>query len=157
MSTDYIMRLVDQIAAALAGIIMKQSGGQYAEAREDLDEKCVETIGMHLSDVTRLAPEAVAELLAGAGALRHSRSVLLAELLLLDASLGDALGDNSRASLDYLHAFCLLSDSLDALEPHDQAVYRDKADSLAIRLRELPSSSYIEQKLHQYELAAAAR
>ena len=155
MPTDYIMRLIEQIAAALAGIIAKQHGGQYAEARDDLDEKCLETIGMHLSDVTRSSPEAMAELLASAGALRYSRSVLLAELLLLDASLGGALGDDSRAPLDYLHAFCLLSDSLAALEPDDQAIYRAKADSLAIRLKEFPSSSYIEQKLRQYEAAKA--
>ncbi|HEY5036323.1 MAG TPA: hypothetical protein VII74_04240, partial [Chthoniobacterales bacterium] len=75
--------------------------------------------------------------------------------LLLDASLGDALRDCSRASLDYLHAFCLLSDSLAALEPEDQALYRTKADSLAVRLRELPSSSYIDEKLRRYEAAKA--
>ncbi|HEY5035669.1 MAG TPA: hypothetical protein VII74_00890 [Chthoniobacterales bacterium] len=155
MATDYIMRLVEQIAATLAGILFKQSGGRYAEARDDLDEKCVETIGMGLGDVIRLSPEGVAELLAGAGALRCSRSILLAELLLLDSSLGDALRDYSRSSLDYLHAFCLLSDSLAVLEPEDQAVYRAKADSLAVRLRELPSSTYIEEKLRRYEAAKA--
>lgn len=148
------MRLVEQIAATLAGILFKQSGGRYAEARDDLEEKCLETIGMSLRDMTRLSPEAVADLLACAGALRHGRSVLLAELLLLDASLGEALGDNSRAALDYLHGFCLLSDSLPALDPKDQVAYRAKADNLAIRLKELPSTPYVEEKLRRYEAAA---
>ncbi len=151
MPSDYIMRLIEEIAAALAGIIAKQHGRQYAEARDEVVEKCLETIGMPLADVIRLSPEAVAELLKSAGAFRYSRSVLLGELLLFDVSLGEALGDDSRALLDYLHAFCLFSDSLTALAPEERAVYREKTDALAMRLKELPTNPYIDEKLRQYE------
>src|ERR1700722_13713673 len=82
---DYVMRLIRQISAALAGIIAKQKGGNLVEAREELATTCVLTIGLSLAQIKQLSPEAVAELLKKTGASRHLRAVTLAELLLLDA------------------------------------------------------------------------
>lgn len=151
MPTDYIIRTIEQIATALSGIIAKQHGGQYAEARAELDKKCLETIGLHINELGRLSPEAIANALNSSGAFRHPRALILAELLLHDASMGDADGNNPRAPMDYLHAFCLLTDSIQILDIEDQKVYRSKIEALAVRLGELRAHPYIDQKLRRYE------
>ena len=151
MQQDYIMRLIERIAALLASIIAKERAGLHSEAKADIDEKTQQTIGMGLHDVRRLSPEAVAQLLQSSGGLRYGRAVILAELLLHDAAISDAAGENSDALLDYLHAFCLLSDSVGTLSAEDQAVYRAKLDALVVRLRNLPAHPYVSERLLKYD------
>ena len=151
MPQDYIMRLIERIAGLLASIIAKERAGLHSEAKADIDEKTQQTIGMGTRDVRRLSPEAVAELLQSSGGLRYGRAVILAELLLHDAAISDATGQDSDALLDYLHAFCLLSDAIDTLSDDDQAVYRPKLDALVVRLRNLPAHPYLSERLLQYD------
>src|SRR4051812_11646945 len=115
MQRDYIMRLVEQIAALVASIIAKERAGQYPEAKADIEAKALHTVGMSLADVRKLSPEAVSQLLASGGGLRYGRAVILAELLLHDALVADAIGNTSEALVSRVHAFSLLSDTLDSL------------------------------------------
>jgi hypothetical protein len=55
MQRDYIMRLIERIAALLASIVAKERGGLHSEARADIDEKVQQTIGMDLCGVCRLS------------------------------------------------------------------------------------------------------
>ena len=116
------MRLIERIAALLTSIIAKEHAGLHSEARADIEEKTQQTIGMGLRDVRRLSPEAVSQLLQSSGGLRYGRAVILAELLLHDATNSVATGEDSDALLDYLHAFCLLSDSIDTLSAEEGSV-----------------------------------
>jgi hypothetical protein len=77
--------------------------------------------------------------------------VILAELLLHDAENSEATGDNANALLDYLHAFCLLFDTIDTLSKEDQTVYRPKLKALAARLRNLPPHPYLSARLADYD------
>ena len=45
MQRDYIMRLIEQIAALMASIIAKERAGKYPEAKVEIDEKARQTIG----------------------------------------------------------------------------------------------------------------
>jgi hypothetical protein len=123
----------------------------YSDAKSDIDEKTQQTIGMCVHDLRRLAPEAVAQLLQRSGGLRYGRAVILAELLLHDAIISGATGEDSEALLDYLHAFCLLSDSVGTLSDEDQAAYRPRLDALAAHLRRLPAHPYVDEKLLEYD------
>lgn len=151
MQRDYIMRLVEQIAALLTSVVAKERAGKLPEAKADLEEKARQTIGMNLRDLKRLSPEAVAQLLESSGGLRYGRAVILAELLLHDAALSENSDHSSDALLSYLHAFCLLSDTMETLTEEDQAVYRPKLNKLATRLRSLPPHPYLGAKLAQYD------
>jgi hypothetical protein len=151
MQRDYIMRLVEQIAALLASVIAKERAGFHSEAKADLEEKARQTIGMNVSDLRRLSPEAVSELLKSSGGLRYGRAVILGELLLQDAAISDATGKTNDALLSRLHAFCLLADAIDTLTDEDQALYRPKLQTLATRLRDLPAHPYLNAKLAEYE------
>src|SRR4051812_15086866 len=115
MQRDYIMRLIEQIAALLASVIAKERAGQFSEAKADLEEKARQTIGMNLPDLKRLSPEAVSQLLESSGGLRYGRAVILAELLLHDAAISEATDGKSDTLLSYLHAFCLLSETMETL------------------------------------------
>jgi len=150
MQRDYIMRLIEEIAALVASMVAKERAGQFAEAKTDLEEKVRQTIGMNLRDFKRLSPEVVSQLLENSGGLRYGRAVIMAELLLHDAAISDATGESSDSLLGYLHAFCLLADTIDTLTEEDQAVYRPKLKELATRLQSLPRHPYLRAKLAQY-------
>ncbi|MGD1090135.1 MAG: hypothetical protein ABR955_15630 [Verrucomicrobiota bacterium] len=156
MGRDYILRMVDQIAAMLAGVIAKKQAGQPAEARAELEKTCIQTIGLTLADLKRLSPEAVVQLLNNAGALRPIRAVTLAELLLVDAELHEADPDALPPLPNYVHAFCLLADAIDTLTTEDQAIYRTKLNMLADRLGDLRTHPYIKEKLRDYGTAKNA-
>jgi hypothetical protein len=128
----------------------KERAGQYPEARAKVDEKARQSIGMSLGEMRNLSPEAVSQLVTGSGDLRYGRAVILAELLLHDAVISDATGHASEALLSRLHAFCLLSDTIDTLTDEDQAIYRQKLDALATRLSDLPAHPYLTAKLAGY-------
>jgi hypothetical protein len=153
MPGDYILRMVEQIAAMLSTIAAKKQAGKLAEAGEELENTCIQTIGLTLTDLKRLSPEAVAQLLNNAGALRPVRAVMLAELLLVDAELHEADGDTRPLLSNYVHAFCLLADAIDALATDEQAIYRTKLDMLADRLGDLRTHPYITERFRDYGTA----
>ncbi len=147
MPEDYIMRLLRQIAAVLSSVIAKQRAGQFAEAGQEVESLCVQTIGLSLARLKQLSPEAVAQLLAATGAARHLKAVTLAELLLLDAELLQSTNPSASPTASQVHAFCLLADSIDALGAEEQAVYRPKLNLLAESLDELRNHPYIKSRI----------
>ncbi len=151
MERDYILRLIEQVAALLASIIAKERAGQYIEAKADVDEKARQVVGIGLNQIRKLPPEAVWQLSASSGGLRHGRAVMLAELLLHDAVVADATGDCHEALVSRIHAFCLLSETVDNLTEEDRAVYREKLKALAIELKPVSSHPYLSAKFAVYQ------
>jgi len=135
MPEDYILRLIEQIAALLAGILAKLNGGQYPAARLEIEHLCLSQIGLGIGDVKRRSPESLSDHLAQSGQLQTQRSVLLAELLLLDAQLGDRDANSAAAIVGRMHAFCLLRDAELGDLVHFRAVYRAKMDEITKLLR----------------------
>jgi hypothetical protein len=150
MPEDYIMRLLRQISAALAGAMAKKGAGHFAEAAREVDSLFIQTIGLDLARLKQLSPEAVAQLVAATGAMRHLKAVMLAELLLLDAELAESAVGNVSPTVNYVHAFCLLADSFPALTAEEQAVYRPKLIFLLGRLGDLRNHPYIQPKIRDF-------
>jgi hypothetical protein len=153
MPEDYIMRLIQQVAAMLAAIIAKRGDGRPAEARQDLDSTCLETFGLPLSALKRYSPEALARQLEQSGANRYSRSIILAELFIQDAELLSENGDAQGALASWLHAFCLIFDTFPLLSSDEQTVYRPKLEMLAAKLEHLPPNPYVTDKLRAFREA----
>jgi len=147
MTQDYIMRLIEQIAAMLAAIIAKRRNGQIEEARQDLEATCGQTVGLTLEAVKQLSPEALASHLCDSGGNRYPRSVILAELLVQDAEILEAQGATQEAIPGYLHAFCLLADAYPVLSSEEQAIYRPKLDALGAKLEHLPPNPYTTERI----------
>jgi len=154
MPEDYIMRLVQQVAAMLAAIIAKRGDGKPAEARQDLDSTCLQTIGLPLATLKRYTPEVLARQLAQSGANRYARSIILAELFIQDAELLSENGDEKGALASYLHAFCLIFDSFSLLSTDEQTVYRPKLKMLTAKLEHLPPNPYVTHKLRAFREGA---
>jgi hypothetical protein len=150
MPEDYIMRLIQQIGAMLAAIIAKRGDGRPAEARQDLDSTCLQTLGLPLATLKRFTPEALARQLEQSGANRYVRSIMLAELLIQDAELLSENGEAREALASYLHSFCLIFDSFSFLSTEEQAIYRPKLEMLAAKLEHLPPNPYMTHKLRAW-------
>ena len=148
MPQDYFLRLIDQIAIMLAEIARLAASGDGSGARAEISERCRQTIGLDISQIQQMSPEALGQLIETSAGLRQTRAVTLAELLLKDAEMhADDLG---RVSLDRLHAFCLLAPVVDSLDTDDQRVYQQKLEGLRDYLRELSDNSYVASKLAQF-------
>ena len=156
MVRDHVMRLIEQLAAMLAGFFAKRDAGLLEEARAELDAVCQQQLGLTLDFVKRSSPEAVANVLSAAGGLRQARSVLLSELLAHDAGLSTRAGRTAEASVAQLHAFCLLADSIGFLTNEEQTIYRPKLDALAESLRPLSGDPYVRGKLERMRGAKPA-
>ena len=136
------MRLIEQAVAMLAGILAKAGIGKVQEARDDLNQMCERTTGLDLTTLKNTSPDEVTQLLAQGGALRYSRSVIVAEILLADAALQERDPAAPPPLKNLVHAFCLLSDSVDVLADDDEKIYRAKLRELAAKLepyREYPA------------------
>lgn len=147
MARDYILRLIEQMATLLAALMDRRRSGEVVEAREDLENTCVRTIGLPLSTLKTLAPEAISQLLEKSGALRVTRAVTLAELFLLDASWkeADAVPD-VQVLPNYVHAFCLLADSMESLSAEEQQFFRPKLLRAAEKLGNLRDHPYLNER-----------
>jgi hypothetical protein len=152
MPRDYIMRMVEQIAAMLASILARREAGYVEQARQEMDGHCLRTVGLTLERLKGLSPEAVAQLLAENGALQPVRAVTLVELLLIDAELNEEQGKVAEAMPSRVHAACLLADSIEALGSEDRVIYREKLKGVADKLGELRTHPYISERLRRHGL-----
>lgn len=137
MPQDYIVRMIQQMAAMLAGIIAQRQRGELSSAADSIEQKCLEHVGLPLSVVKHTSPEGLAELLATGGDLRYIRSIALAELLIQDAEISVLRGSPFTAVASYTHAVRLLSDSIPVLDREEQRHYRGKLEDVATRLQDL--------------------
>jgi hypothetical protein len=150
MAQDYIMRLIEQVARMLAGILALRKAGQNEEARQEIDSSCCQTVGMSLEQIRRASPQNIAQSLERSGPARHARAIVLAELLLQDAELSEIAGRLEDALLSRLHVFCLLLDSIDLLDRQDQKIYSEKLDVVAAKLSPLSQDPFIAERMRQY-------
>lgn len=157
MPEDYIMRLIQQVGAMLAAIIAKRGDSRPAEARQDLDSTCLQTIGLPLGTLKRYSPDGLARQLEQSGANRYARSIMLAELFIQDAELLSEKGNDEQGALaSWLHAFCLVFDSFPLLSADEQEAYRPKLEMLAAKLEHLPPNPYVTDKLRAYRATITA-
>lgn len=150
MAQDYIMRLLQQVAAMLATIMAQRRSGQLEEASHEVEAACLRTVGLPLCRVKQISPEELASHLEMAGGLRHMRAVMLAELLLQDAEILETRRESHEALASYIHAFCLLCDSIEVLSNEERAAYELKLKMLAEKLDHLPANPYTTRKLFEY-------
>ena len=156
MSQDYMMRLFRQFALVLAAIIAKRKGGKNEEALQELAAQCPIVVGLSLDTVKQLSPDALANQILSAGSDHVSRSAMLAELLLEDGEIHEALGQPVQAMPSYLHAFCLLSDALPALNPEEHDHYHPKLQQLITKVAHLPPNPYTTERLRAWQKSGSA-
>ncbi len=150
MARDFVMRMIEQMATLLAGLLDRRRAGEVIEAREDLENLCLRSSGRTLAEIKILAPEEVAKIMDRAGALKIMRSLTVAELLLLDAQWHEADRTEEQLTPNYAHAVCLIADAMEGLGTEEQAHFRAKLANAAGKLGELVRHPYIEQRLARW-------
>jgi hypothetical protein len=132
MPQDYVLRLIQQIAQMLSAIVALRKAGRNDEALEQISAACQDKVGIPLGIVRRSSPETLLQLLEAGGALRHVRAVMLAELLIADATISENAKRPGDAVIARAQAHALLSDALPYLESKEQSIYREKMESLRV-------------------------
>jgi hypothetical protein len=89
---DYIQRLIEQLADALASLLKKRRAKQNAEARVMVGDACRELLGMEFDVLVSVDPRSAAELLGHPARVRA-----LAQLVQQDAFALEGLGDSIAA------------------------------------------------------------
>jgi hypothetical protein len=144
---DYIMRLIQQVAQMVAVIMGHRKAGRGDEAAEEIERACLQTAGVPLTLIRQASPEALRQFLQPGGPQRLTRDFLLAELLLQDAEIQQENGCSAASLHSKAHAFCLISDSVDALTVDDMVHYHARLDALAVELKDAPLDAYVRQKV----------
>lgn len=106
---DYIMRLVQQLAAVMRRILRLQEQEKYDQAQQEVEEAYGELLGLEHELLISLAPATAAPLLGEAGKIK-----IAARLLQAEAELAGRRGDaesahrlRSRALELYLEALAV--------------------------------------------------
>jgi hypothetical protein len=156
VARDYILRMIEQLATMIAGLMNRRKAGEVIQAREDLENHCVRTIGFTLSEIKNLAPEEVAKILDRSGALRVTRALIISELLRLDAEWHQEDRTSEQLIQNYVHAFCLVADSIDSLSSDEQPHFRARLATYAEKLGDVREHPYISERLAKYDISAQA-
>jgi hypothetical protein len=130
-------------------IELKEEGA--AAAGEEIEKACSRVCGVPFALIRRSPSESLVELLRR-GANAEEKCLVLAELLMRHAELGQDQGRIADAVGGNLQAYGLISASLGILKPEQQAAYRDKLNVLAEKLAPFADDPYVSR-----QLAAATR
>lgn len=149
MQKDYIMRMIEQAMAGLIAIVLKAETGQFQQACQDFDQACRNTVGLDLESVKKLSPDALADLLKMSGSLRFTRSIVLAEILLHEAEVLERRQENFPLA-NFVHAFCLIADSVGALSHENEALYKGKLKKLALRLEPFQGLPQLSERFRKF-------
>lgn len=96
MKSDLIMRLIEQVAQALAEVAGLAKHGSTAGAQERLDQAFSTLAGMSRPLAEQLTAESIRASFAGKPGY-HERLEILAKLLVAQADLYDAQGNSAAA------------------------------------------------------------
>jgi len=126
---DYITRMIEQLAAALAAILRAATGGKTQEALEQVNEASLSLFGMEYRMLITIDAGSVAELLGYPDKIQALAKLVLAEAEVLRLK-GDAEGVAHRLG----HALGLLLETerrRGAPDTETEALLRDVRGKLA--------------------------
>ena len=107
---DYILRMIEQIGAAMIRLRqMILGGGESAETIRLEFQSIARSAGIDLEMARLATPDTLLALISVGGEVNPSRAWFTAELLYLDALDADAAGDVERARLSYQKAVRLFA------------------------------------------------
>jgi hypothetical protein len=148
---DYIMRMINQAAAALIYITRLKQARQYQQAQQSIDESLEQLLGLRADLLKQLDDEVIFRMLTLQDQLDTERVVVIAELFKVE---GDILADQGRLSesqQSYLRALnfyleaCLTDQDVQLSSTQSQQV-----ESLASQPTILPLPDDLQWSLYNY-------
>jgi tetratricopeptide (TPR) repeat protein len=105
---DYILRLIEQVTAAIGEILGLKRLGRYPEALAEVDRALGRFLGLNLSLVSALPAAELVALTRWGEKLDVGKLVVLADLLQAEGDIYAAQGQNAQAATSFLKALELL-------------------------------------------------
>jgi len=145
---DYILRMIQQLTAAIAKVLFRRELKQYDNALEEIDEACERLIGMKWNFLRGFSDQQLIELL---GYERNQDKMLaVAELLREESDILELQGKTDESIAQGMKAFSLFTELITAEKSFLEVIPLEKYRKLDERLSrcELPLS--ITQKRFRY-------
>lgn len=147
---DYIMRMIEQLAIAVARILKLKQAGRFDEAEGEISKTARTLLGFDMDFIRTLPEEAIITLLTESNSLDAAKCIIVAELLKEHGEIHE-MRQGLDASYDsYLRSLSLYLEGLTE-DPHCRT--RDcvlKIDFLNDKLRSYELPVHIHHKLFRY-------
>ena len=112
LQRDYVLRLIEQFARAVASVIRLRSTGEPKAAQVELAHLSQGFLGIDAKLLLSLSDGELLSLFAGSGELDSGRAVVAQQILFEEAAIQEALGDATLAQVYRLRGLSLLLEVL---------------------------------------------
>jgi hypothetical protein len=146
MAVNLAFDWAEMLERAQLEIAMKLKEEGVAAAGEEIEKACSRVCGVPYALIRHYPSESLIELMQR-GANAGERCLVLAELLMRHAELCQGEGRIADAAGSNLQAYGLISASIGALKPEQQAAYRAKLNVLAEKLSPFANDPYVSRQL----------
>lgn len=153
---DYLLRLAEQIGAALAALLVNARHQGPSPVLEECRALCRQHVGLELDLIVRLAPPNLLSLLQQGGNAWSGKAAVLVEILTAQGQLAESVQDPQTALPCYVHARHLLLALAPLASPVDQAELQGKLELLTRRLQHLGLNLMVPNPAPQESAAALA-
>jgi hypothetical protein len=138
LTEDYIMRMINQALAALLKLIGLKRAGQYAAARQMIDQSLELLLGVRADLARQLDDPGLLALLTMGGELDLARAAVVADLFKEDGDIQAAQGQPGESRLAYLRALNFYLEVALRDFDHLEAVFINKIEALYVNLKKDP-------------------
>ena len=137
---DYILRMIDQIAAVVAKLLLKKTVKTAEEVRSDLESAAAQWIGLDYSTLLRLSRDSLHSLLSSGGKPDAEKCYAAAQLMFADARLREKQGAPEEAATLYAKSLDLLLSGTEHAAGTLRTATEETVDGivLALESREIP-------------------
>jgi hypothetical protein len=113
---DYIMRLIEQITAAMAKILLGKEFQHVEEVEENLQSASMNWVGLDYKTLRRMPNDSILDILSPGGTLNAAKCYAVVQLFLTEARLHERRGRSAEAPSLYARSLDLMLTSYERLE-----------------------------------------
>lgn len=151
---DYILLLIEQFGLFLRKILFHVENKEYDQALNDIDKTYKELLGVDSTLLNNMSGEQIGSYLQVAGSTQYEKSIVIAELLKIEAEIEEGqYGLNNYALDKYLSAFYLLTEAFDKREELRMERFLKDTDQIISKAEDYFDSGELKYRLFRfYEL-----
>jgi hypothetical protein len=109
---DYIMRITEMLAKALARILLLKEQKQYDQALDEIDLTGRELLGNDFTIIKNLSDTDLIKWMFSDGYFDSAKCISLSQLLRAEGEIFELMGKDKHSRIRYLQALNLLNESL---------------------------------------------
>jgi hypothetical protein len=150
ITRDYIMRMINQLAASLARVLFLKNAREFPQALTEIQKTCKQLIGADLKFLRRLSDVQLIELLGGDRELASSKYYVLGMLFKEQSDIDLLLGRREETLEHLTTSLSLLIEALLNAEGAVDAGHAETIDHILQQLRDPDIPTHIRAKVFSY-------